>query len=114
MLVQVRCEQEGGQEEDADNLRARLIARQTELTMAQQKIQELLSEKEMLRWEDGAVSSFIAPLPQYDMCKALGRCVNIHNCTLPPTHRSVSKSSLCISDFFWVGKGVGLRCPVNT
>ncbi len=55
MLVQVRCEQEGGQEEDADNLRARLITRQTELTMAQQKIQELLSEKEMLRWEDGPV-----------------------------------------------------------
>jgi hypothetical protein len=84
VLVQVRCEQEGGQEEDADNLRARLITRQTELTMAQQKIQELLSEKEMLRWEDdGPVRSFIAPMPQHDICQALRRCVNIHKCTLP-------------------------------
>ena len=45
----MRCEEEGGQEEDADNLRARLMTRQTELTVAQEKIQEILAAKEMLR-----------------------------------------------------------------
>ncbi len=48
----MRSEEEGSQEEDAENLRNRLISRQAELAVAQEKIQEILTEKEMLRWDD--------------------------------------------------------------
>jgi hypothetical protein len=48
-ITQVRSEEEGSQEEDAENLRNRLISRQAELAIAQEKIQEILTEKEMLR-----------------------------------------------------------------
>ena len=52
MFIQVRCEEEGGQEEEnADNLRARLINRQTELTGAQDRIREILADREMLRYQ---------------------------------------------------------------
>ncbi len=51
-ITQVRSEEEGSQEEDAENLRNRLISRQAELAIAQEKIQEILTEKEMLRWDD--------------------------------------------------------------
>ena len=49
VVTQVRSEEEGSQEEDAENLRNRLISRQAELAVAQEKIQEILTEKEMLR-----------------------------------------------------------------
>ncbi len=56
----MRSEEEGSQEEDAENLRNRLISRQAELAVAQEKIQEILTEKEMLRWDDFiAYSSYL-------------------------------------------------------